>query len=77
MNTKEIEVKEIMTKKSRDYWQKLDREIREYAEREGMTYLRDDDQHRAPFGEDPILCNYFYHEEVRKSAKRKTEVYAS
>ena len=36
-----------------------------------MTYLRDDgEQHRSVFGEPPIVCNYFYHEEVRKSAKR-------
>ena len=38
---------------------------------QGMTYLCDDgEQHRSAFGEPPIVCNYFYHEEVRKSAKR-------
>ena len=61
---------EIYTKKSREYWSKLDEEIRAYARKEGMLYVRDDDQHRSPFGEKPVLCNYFYHEEVRKSAKK-------
>ncbi|MBQ3761107.1 MAG: hypothetical protein II875_03730 [Clostridia bacterium] len=27
-------------------------------------------QHRAPFGEPPVVCNYFYHEEITKSAKK-------
>ena len=38
---------------------------------EGMLYIRDDDQHRAPFGEPPVVCNYFSHEEITKSAKKK------
>lgn len=61
--------RDIYTRKRRDYWEALDREIRAYATREGMPYLRDDDQHRAPFGEPPVVCNYFYHEEITKSAK--------
>ena len=35
-----------------------------------MPYLRDDDQHRSEFGEPPVVVNYFYHEEVKKSAKK-------
>ena len=61
---------EIYTKKSRDYWTRLDDEIREYTQKEHMLYIRDDDQHRAPFGEPPVVCNYFYHEEITKSAKK-------
>ena len=36
-----------------------------------MLYIRDDDQYRAPFVEPPVVCNYFYHEEITKSAKRR------
>ena len=61
---------EIYSKKKRDYWEDLDREIRAYTAREGMLYTRDDDLHRSPFGAPPVVCNYFYHEEVRKSAKK-------
>ena len=64
--------REIYTKGSRDYWTALDQEIREYCASENMLYLRDDDQHRSPFGEPPVVCNYFYHEEVRKSAKKSS-----
>ena len=65
--------REIYTGKKRDYWEALDREISEYTAREGMLYLRDNDQHRSPFGEPPVVCNYFYHEEITKSAKKKAE----
>ena len=61
---------EIYTKKSRAYWTELDQRIREYTKKEGMLYIWDDDQHRAPFGESPVVCNYFYHEEITKSAKK-------
>ncbi len=61
---------EIYSKKSRSYWGELDEEIRQYTRCEGMTYLRDDDGHRSDFGEPPVVVNYFYHEEVRKSAKK-------
>ena len=63
--------REIYTQKSRAYWNQLDQEIRAYTAREGMRYTHDDDLHRAPFGEPPVVCNYFYHEELTKSAKRE------
>ncbi len=61
---------EIYSRKSRAYWTSLDEEIREYTKQEGMPYLRDDDGHRSAFGEPPVVVNYFYHEEVKKSAKK-------
>ena len=61
---------EIYSNGSRDYWIALDERIREYTAKEGMMYIRDDDQHRAPFGEPPVICNYFYHEEITKTAKK-------
>ena len=62
--------RDIYAKRSRDYWTGLDARIRAYCEGQGMPYLRDDDQHRSAFGEPPVVVNYFYHEEVRKSAKK-------
>ena len=61
---------EIYSKGSREYWTALDQEMRGYTEANGMPYLRDDDQHRAAFGDPPVVVNYFYHEEVKKSAKK-------
>ncbi len=64
---------EIYDKKSRLYWTALDKQMREYTAQEKMPYLRDNDQHQSKFGEPPVVVNYFYHEEVRKSAKRLSE----
>ena len=61
---------DIYNKKSREYWTALDEKMREYTAKEGMPYLRDDDNNRSPFGELPVVVNYFYHEEVKKSAKK-------
>lgn len=62
---------DIYSNKSRAYWTSLDEEMQEYTAQEGMLYLRDNDQHRSEFGQPPVVVNYFYHEEVKKSAKRK------
>lgn len=62
--------KEIYQKKSRLYWEQLDKQIALYAEQNGYWYF-DSNQ---PFQENPIgkpmIINYFYHEEIRQSAKR-------
>ena len=60
----------IYSKKDRSYWTELDQQLREYTAREGMVYVRDDDSKRSAFGELPVVANYFYHEEVKKSAKK-------
>ena len=54
----------------RSYWVDLDHEIRGYAERNGLRYVRDDDGMNESFDAPPIIVNYFYHEEVKKSAKK-------
>lgn len=38
-----------------------------------MTYVRDDDSISRPINVPPIVVNYFYHEEITKSAKKKVE----
>ncbi len=62
---------EIYSKRDRSYWVALDQQLREYTARQGMTYVRDDDTKRSDFGQPPVVANYFYHEEVKKSAKGK------
>lgn len=64
---------EIYSKGNRDYWSALDTELRIYAAAEGFPYVRDDDSRRSAFGELPIIANYFYHEEVKKSAKKEAK----
>ena len=62
----------IYSKRDRSYWVALDQQLREYTARQGMTYVRDDDTKRSDFGQPPVVANYFYHEEVKKSAKAKS-----
>jgi len=55
----------------RSYWHELDGHMRTYCADAGLPYMRDDDStylERA-FDEPPVVVNYFFHEEVRKSAK--------
>lgn len=61
----------IYKKGDRTYWQELDAEVRAYAERAGLEYVRDDDTMRRPFDAPPTIVNYFFHEEVKKSAKKE------
>jgi len=58
-------------KKDRGYWKSLNNELKEYCENQGLLYLRDDDSIMHPFDEPPIVVNYFYHEEITKTAKRR------
>ena len=62
--------REIYTTGSRRYWETLDAGLRGYAESAGLLYVRDDDSMQQPFDASPVIVNYFYHEEVKKSAKK-------
>jgi len=62
---------EIYNQRRRDYWESLDCSLRAYAARIGLDYVRDDDSMRRPFTAPPIIVNYFYHEEVKRSAKKE------
>ena len=61
---------EIYSKGNRDYWEILDRELRAYAKESGLSYVRNDDSMNLPFEAPPVLVNFFYHEEIKKSAKK-------
>lgn len=56
---------------SRLYWESLDSRLREYAKQNGLGYVRNDDTMQLPFDAPPVIVNYFYHEEVRKSSQKK------
>lgn len=53
----------------RSYWAELDREMRDFCKTSSFEYVRNDDTHRAPFGKPPIVVNFFFHEEIKKSAR--------
>ncbi len=62
--------RDIYRQKKRDYWHELDDDIRIFAAKENMRYVRNDDTPRAAFGELPVLVNYFFHEEIVPSAQK-------
>ena len=61
---------EIYSRGSRLYWEALDAQMRDYAKRNGLDYRRDDDSMKNPFDAPPVIVNFFYHEEIKKSAKK-------
>lgn len=61
---------DIYSKGRRNYWETLDKDLRAYAESAGLPYVRNDDSMQRPFEAPPVIVNFFYHEEVKKSAKK-------
>lgn len=61
----------IYQRKDRSYWAALDEEMRRFAAEEGLPYVRGDDSISRPFEAPPIIVNYFFHEEIIPSAKKK------
>ena len=53
-----------------DYWRRLDEEIRAYASSLGLEYAVNDDTMSRPFGAPPVIVNYFYHSEIKRSANK-------
>lgn len=62
---------EIYQQKDRSYWLELDEEIRCLTTEENLPYARADDSIKRPFDALPIVINYFFHEEIIPSAKKK------
>jgi radical SAM mobile pair protein B len=61
---------EIYGHGSREYWRALDADIREHCSRTGLEYVRNDDSIKRPFDAPPTVVNFFYHEEIKKSARK-------
>ncbi len=52
------------------YWPEI-KQMKKYAGQAGLSYVRDDDSMRRPFDAPPTVVNYFFHEQIIPSAKRK------
>ena len=62
---------DIYTRGDRRYWAELDADIRAFAEEEGLPYVRNDDSMKRAFSAPPVIVNYFFHEEIIPSARKK------
>lgn len=62
---------EIYRNGNRCYWEKLNEQLGVFAQEQGLRYVRDDDSFLQPFDASPTVVNFFYHEEIKKSAKKE------
>lgn len=61
----------LYQKGDRRYWELLNEQMRQFAETRGILYARDDDSMRRSFDAPPIIVNYFYHEQLKRSTREK------
>ena len=62
--------REIYQQGNRSYWELLDTELKAYAAEIGLDYATNDDSMMRPFDAPPVVVNYFYHEQIKKSARK-------
>lgn len=67
---------EIYDGKNRSYWTRLDKELKAYAAEIGLDYVTNDDSMTRDFNAPPVIVNYFYHEQIKKSAGKDKGSYA-
>lgn len=58
---------DIYNRGDRGYFEALDTELKEYASAIGLDYVTNDDSMKRPFNAPPVIVNYFYHSEIKKS----------
>jgi hypothetical protein len=61
---------EIYDRKDRSFWEGLDTELKAFSVGLGLDYVTNDDSMARPFETPPVVVNYFYHEEIKKSARK-------
>lgn len=62
---------DIYNRGGRGYWESLDTQIKQYAAETGLDYVTNDDSMSRPFDAPPVIVNYFYHSEIKKSARKE------
>ena len=62
---------EIYSRNDRRYWEALDAALKTYAAGIGLDYITNDDSLTRAFDAPPVIVNYFYHEQIKKSARRE------
>ena len=61
---------EIYNKNNLTYWEKLSQEIEEYTKQKGYSYVIDKEPFLDKIYGLPIIINYFYHTQIKQSAKK-------
>ncbi len=58
---------EIYNRNDRRYWEMLDAELKKYAFESGLAYVTNEDSMQRDFNAPPVIVNFFYHEQIKKS----------
>ena len=58
----------------RSYWKQLDAKLQAFTADIGLDYVTNDDSMNRPFDAPPVVVNFFYHEQIKKSARGKPAV---
>lgn len=61
---------DIYSRNDRSYWVSLDAELKTYAASSGLDYVTNDDSMSRAFDAPPVVVNYFYHEQIKKTARK-------
>lgn len=61
---------EIYDCKDLSFWAALDKELKDFAAEIGFDYVTNDDSMKRAFKAPPVIVNYFYHEQIKKSARK-------
>ena len=54
----------------RSYWHLLDARLKTFTTEIGLDYVTNDDSMNRPFDAPPVVVNFFYHEQIKKSARK-------
>lgn len=57
---------EIYSRRDRTYWYELDEVMRDFTQKLGLPYVRNDDSVKRKFSDPPVVVNYFFHEEITR-----------
>lgn len=68
--------RQIYDNNDRRYWELLDGGLQAWAAEIGLDYVTNDDSMSRPFEAPPIIVNFFYHSEIKKSARKGGERHA-
>ena len=63
--------RDIYDRGRREYWEALDAQLREFTRSLGLDYVTNDDSMSRPFDAPPVVVNYFYHEQIKRSARKE------
>ncbi|NBH15553.1 radical SAM mobile pair protein B [Lachnospiraceae bacterium] len=61
---------EIYDCRNRSYWIMIDKELKDFAAETGLDYITNNDSINRDFNAPPLIVNYFYHEQIKKSARK-------